>query len=151
MAARSPEPAKRCERPQSLSASAAGRRRVSISASTSMAADRRAPGVMVLSCAGSGAFARLAVMRLAQAVLGWAEALQMRAHCRARRTDRDTAPGILFAIEQDRAIRDKRHSGEPCDPYCSPSLLVSGALSSRSGCADFPRPVLHGRASLVVV
>src|SRR5262249_58442755 len=55
-----PEPAKRCERPQSLSASAAGRRRVSISASTSEAADRRAPGVMALSCADSAALARLA-------------------------------------------------------------------------------------------
>src|SRR5215813_13883927 len=151
MAARSPDPAKRWARPQSLSASAAERRRVSISASTSMAADRRAPGVMVLSCAVSGALARLAMMRLANAFSVCAKALQMRAHCRARRTDRDTAAEISFAIEQDRAIRDKRHSGEPCDPYCSPSLLVSGALSSRSGCADFPRPVLHGRASLVVV
>src|SRR5918996_1669209 len=47
MAARSPEPAKRCDRPQSLSASAAGRRRASISASTSMAAERRAAGVIV--------------------------------------------------------------------------------------------------------
>ena len=46
MAARSDEPAKRCDRPQSLSASAAGRRRASISAKTSMAAERRAAGVM---------------------------------------------------------------------------------------------------------
>src|SRR5437870_1417576 len=64
MAARSPEPAKRCARPQSLSASAAGRRRVSISASASMAADRRAPGVMALSCAVSAAKARLVRRRL---------------------------------------------------------------------------------------
>src|SRR3954453_8745713 len=60
MAARSPEPANRCAKPQSLSASAAGRRRVSMSASTSMAADRRAPGVMALSCAVSAAMARVA-------------------------------------------------------------------------------------------
>src|ERR1700730_9245272 len=46
MAARSDEPAKRCASPQSLSASAAGRRRASISAKTSIAAERRAAGVM---------------------------------------------------------------------------------------------------------
>src|ERR1700730_10843194 len=46
MAARSPEPAKRWASPQSFKASPAGRRRSSISASTSMAADRRAPGVI---------------------------------------------------------------------------------------------------------
>src|SRR5579862_4416620 len=46
MAARSDEPANRCERPQSLSTSAAGRRLASTSAKTSMAADRRAAGVM---------------------------------------------------------------------------------------------------------
>src|SRR6202050_3145667 len=44
MAARSDEPAKRCASPQSLSASAAGRRRASISAKASMAAERRAAG-----------------------------------------------------------------------------------------------------------
>ena len=42
-AARSDEPAKRCDRPQSLSASAAGRRRASISAKTSMAAESEPP------------------------------------------------------------------------------------------------------------
>ena len=52
MAARSPEPAKRCASPQSLSASAAGRRRVSISASTSMAAEMRAAGVIARPLAG---------------------------------------------------------------------------------------------------
>mgnify|MGYP002652475111 CR=1 FL=1 len=46
IAARSPEPAKRCDRPQSFSASGAGRRRAPMSASTSIAAARRAPGVM---------------------------------------------------------------------------------------------------------
>src|SRR5258706_10702764 len=46
MAARSPEPAKRCAKPQSLRASDAGRRRDSISAITSMAAERRAAGVI---------------------------------------------------------------------------------------------------------
>ena len=46
MAARSPEPAKRWARPQSFNASAAGRRRASMSPSTSIAAERRAPGVM---------------------------------------------------------------------------------------------------------
>src|SRR3954463_16687495 len=46
IAARSPEPAKRCASPQSLRASDAGRRRVSISAITSMAAERRAAGVI---------------------------------------------------------------------------------------------------------
>src|SRR6185312_9823602 len=46
MAARSPEPANRCARPHALSASAAGRRSASIAATTSMAADRRAAGVM---------------------------------------------------------------------------------------------------------
>src|ERR687886_1761068 len=46
IAARSFEPAKRCARPQSLSASTAGRRRASISARTSMAAAMRAAGVM---------------------------------------------------------------------------------------------------------
>ena len=45
MAARSPEPAKRWASPQSFRASAAGRRRASMSASTSIAAERRAPGV----------------------------------------------------------------------------------------------------------
>src|SRR6516225_2348123 len=45
MAARSDEPAKRCDRPQPRSTSAAGRRRASTSANTSMAADRRAAGV----------------------------------------------------------------------------------------------------------
>src|SRR6267154_2634639 len=46
MAARSPDPAKRRARPQAFSASAAGRRCASISARTSIAAERRAPGVM---------------------------------------------------------------------------------------------------------
>src|SRR5208282_946673 len=46
MAARSDEPAKRCASPQSFSTSAAGRRRASISAKTSMAAESRAAGVM---------------------------------------------------------------------------------------------------------
>ncbi|EGE58989.1 hypothetical protein RHECNPAF_2530067 [Rhizobium etli CNPAF512] len=43
IAARSPEPAKRCARPQSLSASATGRLRASISASTEIAPSRRPP------------------------------------------------------------------------------------------------------------
>src|SRR5262245_7761924 len=60
MAARSPEPANRCAKPQSLSASGAGRRRVSMSASTSMAAESRAPGVMGLSCADLLAMASVA-------------------------------------------------------------------------------------------
>src|SRR5271154_152190 len=51
MAARSPEPAKRWASPQSLSASAAGRRRASMSAKTSMAAERRAAGVMTMAAA----------------------------------------------------------------------------------------------------
>src|SRR4051795_2097442 len=46
MAARSFDPANRRDSPQSLSASAAGRRRASISPNTSMAADRRGAGVM---------------------------------------------------------------------------------------------------------
>lgn len=45
MAERSPDPAKRCARPQSLRASAAGRRRAAMSDRTSMAAERRAGGV----------------------------------------------------------------------------------------------------------
>lgn len=45
MPARSPEPAKRWARPQSLRASAAGRRRSAISVRTSMAAEQRAAGV----------------------------------------------------------------------------------------------------------
>src|SRR5208283_1266544 len=49
IAARSDEPPKRCARPQSLSASAAGRRRASRSAMTSIAAERRAAGVMRVS------------------------------------------------------------------------------------------------------
>src|SRR5277367_6459104 len=48
MAARSDDPAKRCARPQSLSTSGAGRRRASISANTSIAAERRADGVMTV-------------------------------------------------------------------------------------------------------
>src|SRR5579864_286428 len=51
MPARSDEPAKRCDRPQSLSTSAAGRRRVSMSARISMAADKRADGVMANAAA----------------------------------------------------------------------------------------------------
>src|SRR5689334_1858631 len=46
IAARSPEPAKRCEVPHSFSACAAGIRWVSMVAITSMAADSRAAGVM---------------------------------------------------------------------------------------------------------
>src|SRR5260370_31744069 len=49
MAARSPEPAKRCPSPQSLSALAAGRFLAVMSARTSMAAEMRALGVMPLS------------------------------------------------------------------------------------------------------
>src|SRR5580704_3377436 len=47
MAARSDEPAKRCARPQSLSTSVAGRGRASMSEKTSIAAERRAEGVMI--------------------------------------------------------------------------------------------------------
>src|SRR5581483_2617463 len=54
MAARSPEPAKRCDRPQSFSVSAAGLRRASISENTSMAAASRAPGVMAAASADPG-------------------------------------------------------------------------------------------------
>ena len=43
IAARSPAPAKRCDRPQSFSASAAGRCRLSMSSRTSMAAASRPP------------------------------------------------------------------------------------------------------------
>src|SRR5947209_5469358 len=51
IAARSPEPAKRCAVPHSFSACAAGMRWVSMMAMTSMAADSRAAGVMdSLSC-----------------------------------------------------------------------------------------------------
>src|SRR5258707_9101565 len=46
MAARSPEPAKRCARPHAFSASAAGRTCASSSASTSIAAEIRAEGVI---------------------------------------------------------------------------------------------------------
>src|SRR5712691_12965405 len=46
MAARSPEPAKRCARPHAFSASAAGRTGASSSASTSTAAEIRAEGVI---------------------------------------------------------------------------------------------------------
>ena len=46
IAARSPEPAKRCAVPHSFNAFAAGTRWVSILSSTSMAADRRAAGVI---------------------------------------------------------------------------------------------------------
>ena len=46
IAARSFEPANRCERPQSFSASAAGLLRASISSTTSIAAAMRAPGVI---------------------------------------------------------------------------------------------------------
>src|SRR3954447_24853356 len=46
MAARSFDPASRRDSPQSLRASAAGRRRPSMSAKTSIAADRRAAGGM---------------------------------------------------------------------------------------------------------
>ena len=46
MAARSPEPAKRCASPQSFRASAAGRLRPATSSRTSMAALARAPGVI---------------------------------------------------------------------------------------------------------
>src|SRR5688572_8481753 len=52
IAARSPEPAKRCERPQSFSASAAGLRRRWMSSSTSMAAASLPPRRIVRSCAG---------------------------------------------------------------------------------------------------
>src|SRR5579862_4843806 len=51
MPARSDDPAKRCDKPQSLSASAAGRRRDSMSARISMAADKRADGVMANAAA----------------------------------------------------------------------------------------------------
>src|SRR5262249_43016971 len=51
IAARSPEPAKRCAVPHSFSACAAGTRWASMVAMTSMAADSRAAGVMeFLSC-----------------------------------------------------------------------------------------------------
>src|SRR5882757_5208047 len=46
MAARSPEPAKRCARPQSFSASGEGLRRAPMSARTSVAAASFAPGVI---------------------------------------------------------------------------------------------------------
>src|SRR5215475_9949023 len=46
IAARSPEPAKRCDVPHSFSASAAGTRCASMAAMMSMAADSRAAGVM---------------------------------------------------------------------------------------------------------
>src|SRR5579885_448736 len=59
MAARSPAPAKRCDRPQSLSASAAGRRRASISANISIAAESRAEGVMTNISAPISAASRL--------------------------------------------------------------------------------------------
>src|SRR5271155_622728 len=51
MAARSPEPAKRWASPQSLSGTAAGCRRASMSAKTAMTPERRAAGVMTMAAA----------------------------------------------------------------------------------------------------
>ncbi len=70
IAARSPDPAKRCARPQLLSASAAGRRSVSMVPNTSIAAASRAAGVMTQQTQAwiYGRPARMRTMKMIQAM-----------------------------------------------------------------------------------